>query len=270
MSRRIDLLRLDYLFSVLIPLFVAFYLHGLNPLFHIDIIVGFSLLGITGNTWNDMIDMDDPNESDTIKRVEGYRKKDLFTIGAASFFMGFTLLLRTCLDHLMNLIFLMSIIILVILYIVWLKPIPILNHLILVTSHLLLPYFMVKVDANLTLIGGFGEFFLLLTLFAYGLTGQFTHEVIDGDSLVKNLSLRGCQIVVISTSLITIVSTLMAFFIIFDYYFIPFLLIPFGTLYTFRKPKRPSEPVKDVGILIGNFLLIYFICIIVLQLVGVI
>lgn len=270
MSKRIDLLRLDYLFSVLIPLFVAFYLHGLNPLFYIDIIVGFSLLAITGNTWNDMIDMNDPKESDTIERVEGYRKKDLFTIGAASFFMGFTLLLRTCLEHLMNLVLLMSIIILVILYIVWLKPIPILNHLILVTSHLLLPYFMVKVDANLTLIGGFGEFLLLMTLFAYALTGQFTHEVIDGDSLVKNLSLRGCQIVVIITSLITIVSTFIAFFILSDYYFIPFLFIPFGTLYTFRKPKRPSEPVKDVGILIGNFLLIYFICIIVLQLVGVI
>ncbi|TXT57253.1 MAG: conserved membrane protein of unknown function [Promethearchaeota archaeon] len=270
MSRRIDLLRLDYLFSVLIPLFVAIYLHNLNPLFFIDIIIGFSLLAITGNTWNDMIDMDDPDDIDTVQRVEGYRKKDLFTIGAASFFMGFTLLMRTCLEHFLNLLFLISIIILVILYIVWLKPIPILNHIILVTSHLLLPYFMIKVDAELSLIGDFGEFFILLTLFAYGLTGQFTHEVIDGDSLVENLSLRGCQIVVLTTSLITIFSTFIAFFIIFDYYFIPLLLIPFGTLYTFRKPKRPSKPVKDVGILIGNILMVYFMCIIIIQFIGLI
>lgn len=49
MSRRIDLLRLDYLLSVLIPMLTAIFLNRLNLFVHIDIIIGFAFLAVTGN-----------------------------------------------------------------------------------------------------------------------------------------------------------------------------------------------------------------------------
>ena len=96
MSNRIGLLRLDYIFSVVTPMLIAIYLNGLNPLDHIDIIVGFAMLAITGNTWNDVIDMKDPTEKETLQRVEGYHPREIFTIGLSTFVLGVVLLLRTC------------------------------------------------------------------------------------------------------------------------------------------------------------------------------
>ena len=81
MGSRFGLLRLDYTFSVIIPMLMAIYLNRLNPFNHIDILIGFLFFAITGNTWNDVIDMRDPNEVETLKRVEGYHPKEIFTIG---------------------------------------------------------------------------------------------------------------------------------------------------------------------------------------------
>ncbi|MFX1259727.1 MAG: hypothetical protein ACFFAN_17885 [Promethearchaeota archaeon] len=270
MSSRIGLLRLDYAFSVIVPMLIAIYLNNLNPLEHIDIIIGFTFLAITGNTWNDFIDMRDPNEIETLKRVEGYHPREIFTIGAVCFLLGITLLLRTCIKHVMNAIFLIIIIIMVILYCIWLKPIPFVNHILLGTTHILLPYFMIKIDAGLPLINLEGELPLILAFFAFALTGQFVHEVIDGDSIRKYFNLKQCQILIWSFSLITLILAVWAFIILTNYYFIPFIFFPIGTMFTFRHPTKSTQGVKDIGILIGNFLLVYFLCLITLQIVGVI
>jgi len=269
MASRFGLLRLDYTFSVIVPMLIAIYLNRLNPFRHIDILIGFVFLAITGNTWNDVIDMKDPNEVETIKRVEGYHPKEIFTIGAVTFFLGLTLLLRTCIQHIINAIFLVIIIISVLIYCKWIKPIPFVNHILLGTSHMLLPYFMIKVDAGLTLLDFEQEGPLILAFIAFALTGQFVHEVIDGDALVKHFSLRKCQILIWIFSIITLILAIWAFLIIPNYYFLPFVFFPIGTIYTFRKPTRSTKGVKNVGILIGNFVMIYFLCLITLQMVGI-
>ena len=270
MSSRFGLLRLDYTFSVIIPMLIAMYLNNLNPFEHIDILIGFIFLAITGNTWNDVIDMRDPSETETLKRVEGYHQKEIFTIGFVSFILGITLLLRTCVQHLLNAIFLVIIISMVLLYCVWLKPVPFLNHILLGASHMLLPYFMIKIDAGLPIIDIELELPVLIAFYAFALTGQFVHEVIDSDSLVKHFSLRQCQIIIWISSIISLVLGLWAFLILNQYYFFPFIFLPIGTMYTFRRPTISTQGVKDIGILIGNFLLIYFSCLITLQMVGVI
>ncbi len=270
MSSRFGLLRLEYTFSVIIPMLMAIYLNRLNPFYHLDILIGFIFLAITGNTWNDVIDMRDPTETETLKRVEGYHPKEIFTIGVVSFTLGITLLLRTCIQHFLNAIFLIIIIVSVLLYCLWLKPIPFLNHISLGISHMLLPYFMIKIDAGLPLLDLITELPLLITFFAFALTGQFVHEVIDSDSLTKHFSLRQCQIIIIISSIISFILGLWAFIILKQFYFFPFVFLPIGTIYTFRRPTKSTQGVKDIGILIGNFLLIYFICLITLQMVGVI
>ncbi|MFX1321178.1 MAG: UbiA family prenyltransferase [Promethearchaeota archaeon] len=269
MSKRIELLRLDYTFSVIIPILIAIYLNNLNPFEHFDIIVGFIFLAITGNTWNDVVDMKDPNEKETLERVEGYHPREIFTIGLASFIFGFSLLLRTCFTYPINGLFLGIIIVMVLLYVKWLKPIPILNHILLGASHVIFPYFMIKIDAELSLMST-SEWILMFTILGFAVTGQFVHEVIDSDALTRFFSLRQCQIIIWTSAIFTLILALWAFVILEQYYFFPFIFMPIGTMFTFRRPTKSSKGVKDVGILIGNFLMLYFICLITIQMAGVI
>jgi hypothetical protein len=270
MATRFGLLRLDYTFSVIIPMLIAIYLNRLNLFYHLDILIGFTFLAITGNTWNDVIDMKDPTEVETIKRVEGYHPKEIFTIGLVTFFLGITLLLRTCIQHFINAIFLIIIIISVLIYCKWVKPIPFINHILLGTSHMLFPYFMIKIDAGLPLLNFDLELPLLMTFIVFALTGQFVHEVIDGDALVKHYTLKQCQKLIWGFSILTLILAVWTFIVLLNLYFIPFVFFPIGTMYTFRRPTRSTKGVKDIGILIGNFVLIYFLCLISLQMVGVI
>lgn len=250
---------------------IAIFLNGLNPFEHFDIIIGFFFLAITGNTWNDVVDMKDPEEIETLERVEGYNPKEIFVIGFTSLLLGLTLLMRTCIENPINFLLLMIIIVMVLLYIKWFKPLPVINHVLLGGSHILLPYFMIKIDAGLGLISRDVEVPLMLAFFAFALTGQLVHEVIDGDAMRKRLSLKNCQRIIWAFSIVTIILAIWAFFIYpgqYNYYFAPFLFFPMGTIYTFRHPTISTRGVKDVGILIGNFLLLYFVCLIALQMAG--
>ncbi|TFF87084.1 MAG: hypothetical protein EU550_04090 [Promethearchaeota archaeon] len=265
--RRIELLRLDYLFSVLIPIFLAIYLNELNPFNHFDIIIGFTLLGITGNTWNDFFDMKNPEDKLTKERVEGYHSREIFSIGLGSLFLGITLLIRTCIQNFMNAIILGLIVFLVLLYCVSLKSVPILNNIILVFSHVILPYYIIKIDSAVSLLW-LSEIVILIAFFLFSVTAQFVHEVIDGEALFKEYSLKTCQIIIWICSISTLIFAILGIFLLTDFYFLPFLFIPFGIIFTFRKPTRSTQGVKDVGILLGNLLLVYFICLIILRMNG--
>ena len=223
MSSRFGLLRLDYTYSVILPMLIAIYFNKLNPFLHIDILAGFFFLAITGNTWNDVIDMKDPNEVETLKRVEGYHPKEIFTIGFVSLILGISLLLRTCLEHSINAILLIIIIAMVLLYCKWLKPIPFINQILLATSHILLPYFMIKIDAGIALINTLGELFLLLAFLTFAITGQFIHEIIDSDAIAKHFNLKQCRLIVLFSSLISFILGIWAFILIQHYYFLVFI-----------------------------------------------
>ena len=88
MSNGFKLLRIEYLFSVLVPCLLSIYLNNYEIISHIWILAGFAFYAITGNTLNDVIDMKDPDEKETLKRVEGYRSKEIITISLASFLIG--------------------------------------------------------------------------------------------------------------------------------------------------------------------------------------
>ena len=57
-----------------------------------------------------------------------------------------------------------------------------------------------------------------------------------------------------------------AIIILDDIYFIPFCLIPIGSIYVFRKPEKPKPGVKEVGIILGNIILVYFLVLIIVKL----
>ena len=57
MSKGFNLLRIEYLFSVLIPCLLAIYLNNFEFVDHLWILSGFAFYAITGNTLNDFIDM---------------------------------------------------------------------------------------------------------------------------------------------------------------------------------------------------------------------
>ena len=93
-SRRLDLLRIDYAFAVIVPCLFAIYYNHYNLFDHLDIIGGFLLFTITGNTLNDAIDMRNPNEKETIERTRGFHWKEIAAIGIISFVFGMMLFLR--------------------------------------------------------------------------------------------------------------------------------------------------------------------------------
>ena len=116
MSRRIDLLRLDYTFSVIIPCILPLYIYDLPIKPQLDIIIGFFLYAITGNTLNDAFDMRDPKETETRERVKGYSWKELIAIAAVTFAFGSTLFIRTIRENWINGLYLGLTVLIVVVY----------------------------------------------------------------------------------------------------------------------------------------------------------
>jgi hypothetical protein len=263
-SRRLDLLRLGYTFSVLIPCILPIYLFNLIPWNYLDIIFGFFFYAITGNTLNDVIDARNPEEIETIERIKGFTWKEILSISVLSFAFGTMLFVRTIRENWINGVILGIIIILVVVYCLE-KRIPIINQILLGVSHVFLPYLMIKIDSGVIPIISGEEWFLMGTFFAFAFTGQIVHEAVDGDAITR-FSLKIQQIVVIISSVATIGVGIGAIIVLEDIYFIPFCIIPLGSIYVFRKPKKPKPGVKDVGIILGNIILLYFLVLILVKL----
>ncbi|MHA1265341.1 MAG: hypothetical protein ACTSRS_08925 [Candidatus Helarchaeota archaeon] len=250
---RISLLRLDYLFSVIVPCLLAIYINHLQIFNYLNIIFGWSFLGITGNLLNDAIDKD---------RNIDYTTKELATIALVSFVLGFTLLLKSFFLDFINFFFALSSIVLVIAYCVKLKQYAISNKFILVFSHIVFPYLMIKfqaahlelTSANLSM----GELLLLITFLIFSFSGQVIHEAIDQEA-IKSFSQRKIQIIVQIASILTIISGILAMILLDDYYMLPFIIVPLGPMYIYRKPRPPGPHVKDVGIIIGNLIMVYIL-----------
>ncbi|MFW9818968.1 MAG: hypothetical protein ACFFE5_05110, partial [Candidatus Thorarchaeota archaeon] len=88
MSKGFKLLRVEYIFSVIIPCLLAIYLNDYDITANLWILAGFGFYAITGNTLNDVIDMKDPNEKETLERVKGYNRKEILVLVIASFLLG--------------------------------------------------------------------------------------------------------------------------------------------------------------------------------------
>ncbi len=266
---RIEVLRLDYLFSVILPCILAIYINKLNIIDYLDIIFGWGFLGITGNLLNDIMDKD---------REIPFRDKELATMGLVSFGLGIILLLKAMLKDLLMLGLALCSIIFVILYCIKLKPYPMINKIVLVTSHVIFPYLIIKIASKYapfrlfelgkrlqTVVPGqnfyWGEAFLLASFFVFVFSSQVVHEAIDEEAMQK-FSLRTIQIVVQVASISTIAFICLSIYYLGDLFLIPLAFAPAGPIYMFRRPKVPSPGVKDVGIVIGNLLMVYFLVLI--------
>ncbi|MHA1730183.1 MAG: hypothetical protein ACTSWY_15850 [Promethearchaeota archaeon] len=268
MSKRIELLRLDYLFSVIVPCLMAIYLNDLNFFNHLDIIAGFGLYAITGNTLNDMIDAKNPEEKETIERIKGFHWKEIATISIIAFIFGTMLFVRTVIENPINGIIILVIILMVVIYCLK-KDFPVFNQILLCVSHVFLPYLIIKIDAmepgtEAGDIFTLGEWFLMTAFFCFAFMGQIVHEIIDGDSITR-FSSRTQQITVIVSSVLTIAMAIITLFTIEiekSVYFIPFITFPIGVIYAFRHPTRSTKGVKDIGLIFGNIILVYFLVLI--------
>jgi len=269
MSNGFRLLRIEYLFSVLVPCLLSIYLNNYEIISHIWILAGFAFYAITGNTLNDVIDMKDPGEKETLIRVQGYSRKEILTISLASFLIGTLCFVKSIIIYPILGIYLIIIVILVIIYCLF-KSLVIINHIILGISHIILPWLMIKINAgdivlyffpNLTL----SELLILLSIASVGYTGQMLHELIDGDSLSK-LSPKASQLVIWIASVTSLVITIFSLVITQNIIFLPIIFFPFGILYIFRKPRIDllgRTALKDVGIILGNLILVYIIILII-------
>lgn len=252
----LKLLRLEYLFSVLFPCFVALLINGLELIpNYLAMIFGWAFLGIAGNVINDIIDKD---------RDLPYTNKEMASVAICSFMLGLTLMLRYLIFNPINLTLFILAIALVLAYCLWLKKLPILNKFALVFSHLIIPYLIIKIPLFWE-PGFILEIFILFGMFFLGVSGQVVHEVIDDESSSK-FSRKSIQITVLVTAGLSVVCfilflifsiVLMIFF--WSYLFIPFLIPPIGAAYMFRAENKPRKTTKTVGVVIGNLLLVYVV-----------
>jgi hypothetical protein len=268
MSKGFRLLRLEYLFTVLLPCLLAIYLNNYEIGQHIWILSGFGFYAITGNTLNDFIDMNNPDEKETLNRIKGYSHKEIATLAIGSFLLGSACFANVVLIKPLLLIYLVLIILLVVVYCLF-KSLVIINHVILGISHMLLPWFMIKINAGSILFGflpllELPELLILLSVASVGYTGQMVHELIDGDSLSR-LAPRKSQIVIWSSCIISLILSVISIILTQYLIFLPIIFFPLGIMYIFRKPRNNllgRTSLKDIGIILGNLIFFYVIILI--------
>ncbi len=269
MSKGFKLLRLEYIFSVIIPCLLCIYLNSYDITSQIWILAGFGFYAITGNTLNDAIDMKDPNEKETLERVKGYNRKEILVLALASFLLGTMCFLNPILIHPILGVYLTIVVFMVIFYCLF-KSLVIINHIILGISHIILPYFMIKINAGDTFMNIFPEMelfesLILAAIVAVAFTGQMVHEMIDGDSLAK-LKPKTSQLVIWVACIISLSITIISFIITQYIIFLPIVFFPLGIIYIYRKPRTDllgRTSLKDIGIILGNLMLVYLIILII-------
>ncbi|RLI64768.1 MAG: hypothetical protein DRO88_06430 [Promethearchaeia archaeon] len=255
-SRRIEILRLDYLFAVIVPTLIAIYFNHLNIHNYWNLILSFVFFGISGNIINDIFDRKDEADIEAQSRTQGFHDKELWALAVVSASLGISLLIPIILNFPIIGVYSAVAIFMVIIYCAK-KKIPILNQFLLGISHIIIPYLIVKTIANLSspLISLEEGFFLLALLF-FAVSGQTVHEIIDEDAIAR-YSLKTQQMVVVITSSISIILGSIGVLLMKEYLLFSFILIPIGTIYSFRRPKKSRKSIKDTGIIMGNLVMVF-------------
>jgi len=268
MSKGFKLLRIEYIFTVMIPCLLSIYLNSYDINQHIWILAGFVFYAITGNTLNDFIDMKDVNEKETLERVEGYSRKEILVLALGSFMLGTSCFINNIIEKPILGIYLIIIVVMVIFYCLF-KSLVIINHIILGVSHIVLPWFMIKINAGDTIMNifpkmGLFESLILASIISVAYTGQLVHEMIDGDSLSR-LKPKASQIVIWTASIISITISVVSFVVTKSLIFLPIVFFPLGIMYIFRRPRTTilgRTSLKDIGIILGNLMFAYVVILI--------
>ncbi|MFX0100837.1 MAG: hypothetical protein ACFFCS_14775 [Candidatus Hodarchaeota archaeon] len=240
---RWGVLRLDYLFSVIIPCLIAIYVHDEPLNYHLRTILGWAFLGIAGNVINDMIDKD---------RDLTWHSKELGAIALGAIALSMLCFFESVVRNPWNLLWVACAIIMILAYCLGLKKIQFVSTFWQVFAEIFFPYFTIKLPSG-------NEWFWVITLYSFGLLSQFVHESIDKEA-ISTLSPRRVRIVVIFFSLLTLALGAVLFLQFFDFNIIPFAFVPLATIYIFRVPRKAiGSNIKDVGIIMGNFFMVYFL-----------
>ncbi|MHA1612537.1 MAG: UbiA family prenyltransferase [Promethearchaeota archaeon] len=255
---RIGLLRLDYLFAVIVPALLALYLNDIPIRNSLTLLGSFGFFGVGGNILNDIIDRKDENDHEAQNRTEGYRAKELWSILGVSTSLGISLLIRPILDHPIIIVFVFIAILLVTIYCLK-KEIPIINQVLLAVSHIAMPYFVIKAHSGkIPPLFTLGDGFFLLGVTFMAISGQTVHENIDGDAIAK-FSLRTQQLVIVISAFLSIIFGILSLIFLQDLLLIGLILIPIGTIYSFRYPRKLRKSIKDAGILMGNLVMVFLV-----------
>ena len=129
---------------------------------------------------------------------------------------------------------------------------------------------MIKINAGDTFINFLPymelyESLILAVITAVAFTGQMVHEMIDGDSLAK-LKPRTSQLVIWTACIISLLLAIISFIITQYWIFLPIVFFPLGIMYIYRKPRTNllgRTSLKDIGIILGNLMLVYIIILII-------
>lgn len=273
MSKGFKLLRVEYIFSVIIPCLLAIYLNDYELLNHIEIIGGFAFWAICGNTLNDLKDMDDPNDIETQERTAGYRKKELAMLSMTGFMLGAACFINPVLSSPIIILYLAALAIMVILYCVALKPAVIINWVLLGISHMWFPYFIIKINAGDSINNIFPivfphEWFILALASTMALAGNLIHEMVDKDAITR-YSFKVQRLILGIISILALCLGVLALILFPEYmiYFAPFVVLPAGTLYLGRseaaiESHQGKTSLKDTGIIAGNLFLVFIIILI--------
>ena len=270
MSQGFRLLRLEYIFSVIVPCLFAIYLNDYSLLDHLEVLAGFGFWAICGNTLNDLKDMDDPNDIETQKRTEGYSKKEIGVLSITGFILGAASFINPVKNHPEILYYLIAIVIMVVLYCIALKPVLIINWILLGVSHMWFPYFIIKINAGDSINGWpileYYEWYLLACASAMALAGNLVHEIVDGDA-ITNYSLNTQKWILRIVAIVSLIMGVLALILFPDLvlYFFPFVLFPVGILYIARSDDslpHGRTSIKDTGIIAGNMIFAFVIILI--------
>jgi 4-hydroxybenzoate polyprenyltransferase len=249
MQNRWNVVRLDYLFSVVLPCIIALYVNHLPLLGSIRTILGWALLGITGNVINDAIDRD---------RDLGWQRKELVAIAVGSLALAGLCFIPAIVADPLNGAWIAIAIVLIIVYNFGMKKVPVASALVQVFAEIVMPYFTIHLPTTAV------EWLWLVTLYAYGILSQFMHEALDSEA-VASYGPKKVRFIVFLFSLIVLVLGVVLFVLTVDINILPFAFVPFAAMYIYRTPrsKDAAGNIKDVGIILGNLFLVYFIVLVV-------
>lgn len=257
MSKGFKLLRIEYIFTVIVPCLFCLYLNDYKIIDHIWILAGFAFYAMAGNSLNDFFDMKNPEDKETLERVDGYSKKEVFVLFLCNFFLGSTCFMNPILEKPVLVVYLALIVIFVVLYCMF-KSLVIINHILLGVSHMFLPWFMIKISAGDSIMNvlpdiTLNEWLILFSASSLAFTGQMLHEQIDGDSITR-FSLKTIQMIVWVSAIISMIIGTISLIITQLFLFFPFVFFPIGLMYIYRKPRdlRGITTLKDIGIIMGN------------------
>lgn len=245
-------LRLDYLFTVITPVILAIYINDLEILKFIRLIGGWIFIGIAGNLLNDIKDQD----RDLI-----FTRKHLISMFLISFCVGILLLLETFILSLLDLVLFLIAAILVVLYCLKIKKYPIINKFVLVVSHVIIPYLIIKIP-NISEPLFWNEISLLIGIFLFGFAAQIIHEISDKEAFEK-YSPKLTRAIILSFSIISVIFYSIAIILLYDYFLIPLIFPSIGMIVLYRRQFEPKLVHKKAGILVGNLLLLYLLFLVI-------